>query len=293
MNWLNNRKNIRLVENITKNNRIKRGIQFLIGCFIVSISYNLFIVTNKLVPGGVGGLTILLNQLFNVNIANTILIIDISLLILSFIVLGKEKTKASILGSLLFPLFVKMTENINVWLQIDTSQYMLATLMAGLLSGFGAGMVFKAGFTTGGTDIINQIISKYTKISIGKSMLYSDGLIVLGSGIFLGLNSMMYSIIILYIMSIISDRVILGISDSKMFIIVTDEEEKVRDYIINSLGHGITIFKATGGYKKYKENVLMTALPTKDYYKLKKGINEIDKDAFFIITDAYEVFGGE
>ena len=159
--------------------------------------------------------------------------------------------------------------------------------------GFGAGLVFKAGFTTGGTDIINQIISKYFKTSLGKSMLFSDGLIVLCSGLFFGINSMLYSVIILYIISLMSDRVVLGTSDSKMFYIVTKKDEEVKEFILKYLNHGVTIFKGKGGYSKNNENVLMAVLPTKDYYRLKEGINEIDKDAFFIVTDSYEVFGGE
>ena len=162
-----------------------------------------------------------------------------------------------------------------------------------MLYGFGAGLVFKAGFTTGGTDIVNQIISKYFKTSLGKSMLFSDGLIVLCSGLFFGINSMLYSIIILYIISLMSDRVVLGTSDNKIFYIVTKKDEEVKEFILKYLNHGVTIFKGKGGYSKNNENVLMAVLPTKDYYRLKEGINEIDKDAFFIVTDSYEVFGGE
>ena len=154
-------------------------------------------------------------------------------------------------------------------------------------------MVFKAGFTTGGTDIVNQIISKYFKISIGNSMLMSDGLIVLSSIIFFGPVKFMYSIIFLYIISIMSDRVILGISDSKAFYIITEHEQEIKEYIMKYLSHGVTVFNAKGGFAKEKQNVLMCVLPTKDYYRLKEGINVIDKDAFFVVTDAYEVFGGE
>lgn len=124
-------------------------------------------------------------------------------------------------------------------------------------------------------------------------MLYSDGLIVLMSGIFFGINGVMYSILILYIISLIADRVVLGISDSKVFYIVTDKEEEVKEYIMEALGHGVTIFSARGGNKREKENVLMTVLPTNDYFELKEGIKSIDQEAFFIITDTYEVFGGE
>ena len=123
-------------------------------------------------------------------------------------------------------------------------------------------------------------------------MLYSDGLIVLSSGIFLGAISMLYSVIIIYIISLMSDKVILGISDNKMFFIITHNDEEVKDYILKTLGHGVTIFKAKSNYKKEEKNVLMTVLPTKDYYKLKEGIKIIDEKAFYIITDSYEVVGG-
>ena len=293
MNLFSKYKDLLLIEYVKKKSIIKRLIQFLIGCFLVSVSYNLFIAPNNLVPGGVGGLAIIFNNLFGMANSTFILIANILLLILCFFLLGKEKTSASFLGSILLPTFIKLTEDLNVWLQIDSSHLLLSAAFGGIIYGFGAGLVFRAGFTNGGTDIINHIITKYAKVSLGKSMLMSDGLIVLASGIFFGLNSMIYSIIILYIISLISDRVVLGISDSKFFYIITEKEDEVREFIIKYLGHGVTIFKAKGGYKKETENVLMTVIPTKDYFRLKNGINEIDEEAFFIITDTYQVFGGE
>ena len=293
MNYFSKNKELKIFNDVNHKNIVKRLSEFILGCLIISISYNIFIVSNNLVPGGVGGLAIIINNLFGIDNSLMIFILDVFLLLLSLILLGKEKTRASILGSILFPIFVKLTENINVWLQIDTSQVLLSAIIGGVIYGFGAGLVFRAGFTTGGTDIVNQIISKYGKISLGNSMLYSDGLIVLMSGLFFGINSMMYSILILYIISLIADRVVLGISDSKVFFIVTEKDEEVKEYILNALGHGVTIFRARGGNKVEKENVLMTVLPTNDYFELKEGIKTIDKEAFFIITDSYEVFGGE
>ena len=290
MNFFSKNKNLK-IDN-TKS-YFKRIIEFLIGCFIVSFAYNIFIASNNLVPGGVGGIAVILDNLFGIRPSTVITVANIFLLILSLILLDKNKTRASLLGTILFPIFVRLTENLNVWLQIDTSQVLLSALMGGILFGFGAGIVFRAGFTMGGTDIINQIISKYAKVSLGKSMLMSDGLIVLSSAIFFGMNSMMYSIIILYCISLIADRVMLGISDNKNFFIITDKDDEIKEYILKTLGHGVTIFKAKGGYKKEKENVLMAILPTSDYYKLREGIKEIDQDAFYIITDTYQVFGGE
>ena len=103
----------------------------------------------------------------------------------------------------------------------------------------------------------------------------------------------MYAIVVLYIVSYISDRVILGVSDSKAFYIVTDEEKAIKKFILEELNHGVTEFNARGGFAKEKQTVLMCVLPTKDYYRLKEGISDIDPEAFFVVTDAYEVFGGE
>ena len=282
-----------IIEEYKKKDFLKRIIQLLIGVFIVSIAYNVFVAPNGLVPKGVGGIAVILNTTLGWNNSAIIFILNGILLIVSLLFLGVDKTKATIFGSLIFPIFVKLTEDINVWLQIDSSQVLLSAVFGGIIYGIGTGLIFRAGFTTGGTDIINQIVSKYGKVTIGKSMLVSDGLIVIASGVFLGINNMMYSILSLYITSLISDRVILGISDSKSFLIITEKEEEVKDYIMNTLKHGVTVYEAKGGYKTEKEKVLMTVLPTKEYYRLKEGIQKIDKDVFYIITDTYEVFGGE
>ncbi len=282
-----------ILENIDKNEIVKRYITFCIGCLIVAIAFNLFLVDNDLVPGGVGGIAIICKSLFGINASLLILIVDLFLLLLSYILLGKKQTRGSILGSILFPLFVELTANIGNYIDVDTSQLLLSSVFGAVVYGFGAGIIFKAGFTTGGTDILNQIISKYAKISIGNSMLLSDGLIVLVSGLIFGATKLMYGIIILYIISYMADKVILGISDCKAFYIVTKKDEEIKTFILKYLNRGVTVFNAKGGYTKTKQNVLLCVLRTKEYYKLREGIHEIDPNAFFVVTDAYEVFGVE
>ena len=272
---------------------IQKMLKLILGCLLISLSYNIFIAPNKLVSGGVSGLAIIINNVINLQNSTIILIMNSILLILSMFFLGKKKTNATILGSFLFPIFVRITENINVWLKIDTSSILFSTIIGGIIFGVGAGIIYKAGFTTGGTDILNQIVSQYFKISIGNSMLIIDGAIVITSGLFFGINNMMYSIVLLYIISLISDRVILGISESKVFFIATSKEKEVKLFIIEELGHGVTIFHAEGGFKNKNQTILMTTLPTRKYYALKEGIRKIDTEAFYIITDTYEVFGGE
>ncbi len=293
MRFISNIKNKTVLEKIIKKSLIKRYFNFIVGCLLLALSYNLFFSPNEIVAGGVSGVGIIMNGLFGWNEALVILILNVLLLILSYFLLGKDKTKNTVLGSLLFPLFIELTSNINVWLELDTSQLLLSSVFGGVAYGFGLGMIFKAGFTTGGTDILNHIFAKYLKISVGKSMLFVDGLIIVGSGFVFGFTKVMYSVIVLYITSIISDRVILGVSDSKAFYIITDQEEPIKEYILKVLNHGVTVFNAKGGYAKTNQTVLMCVLPTKDYYRLKAGITEIDHDAFVVVTDAYEVFGGE
>ena len=293
MKWVSKTNDLKILEKINSKSSFKRHIQFIIGCLLIAISYNLFLVPNNIVAGGVAGLAIIINYLTDINNSIFILVVDLLLLILSYFLLGPKKTKATILGSILFPILVTLTSNIGAMITIDTNQLLLISVFGGVIYGFGAGMIYKAGFTTVGTDIINQIISKYLKISIGTSMLYCDGIIVLLTAFIFGPTHFMYSIIVLYVISYMSDRVILGISDSKAFYIVTEEEQKIKEYILKYLNHGVTVFNAKGGYEKENQNVLMCVLRTKDYHRLKEGIHEIDPGAFFMVTDAYEVFGGE
>ena len=221
------------------------------------------------------------------------MIASLLLLVVSFLVLGKSDTKASIVGSILFPIFVNITANIGEYIKLDTGNVLLSAVFGGIIYGFGAGLVFKAGFTTGGTDIINQILSKYLHMSMGNAMLISDGLIVVLGGFFFGATKLMYALIVIYIIGLMTDKVLLGISNSKAFYIITNEDEKIRDYLLNELHHGVTIFSVKGGYTHKKDEVILCVVPTREYYRVKEGIHEIDSEAFFVVCDAYEVSGGE
>lgn len=283
---------------MTKNNffgvfsrsSISRFIYFILGMLLFSFSFNYFLLPNDLVFGGVSGLSIIFKNVLDPSIF--VFVVSSILLVISYIFLGKEKTFGSAVGSLLLPVFLKImsfvTDNID---KVD--EVFLAVIFGGLLAGVGIGFVYKAGFTMGGTDIINQIIHKYFKISLGKCMLISDGSIVLCSFFSFGLIKFMYAVVVLYIISTMTDKVLLGISNSKAFYIVTSQVNEVKNYVMVKLGHGITIFDAVGGFSKEDQKVLFCVIPTRDYFKLKEGIHDIDKDAFFVVTDAYEVFGGE
>lgn len=272
--------------------KIKELIEFIIGCFLVALAFNLFMSPNNLVAGGISGLSLVLKYFFGLNPSIIISISNIFLIILSFLLLGKDKTKMSILGSILFPVFVSMTEHLSTYISFKESEMILIAIFGGVLQGLGAGLIFRAGYSTGGTDILNMIISKIFKISLGNSMFFTDGTIILIGAFVFGFNHLMYSLIILYLISTLTDKVVLGISDSKAFYIITSKEKEVKDFVINELKHGVTEFNAKGGYNSENQTVLMSVVPTREYYKLKEGIHNIDKNAFFVAMDSYEVKGG-
>ncbi len=269
---------------------IKRYSTLTLGLFLYAFSYNMFLKPNNIVAGDVDGIANIFKNIVDPNLLITILCVV--LLIISFPLLGKKTTMGSVIGTILFPFFIYITSNIADYIVIETSDLLLITLFAGIIRGIGYGLTFKMGFTTGGTDILNQIVAKYFHTSIGNAMMVVDGSIVVAGGFVYGWDRMFYALIVLYLLSIFTDRIMLGISKSKAFYIITDEEEKVRDYIVNELGHGATIIPVKGGYNKERQKMIMCVIPTREYYKLKEGISKIDKDSFFVITDSYEVKGG-
>lgn len=286
------RKNEKLIlEQIYSKTRLIRYSQFIIGLLLVSVAFNAFILPNDIVYG-VSGIGVILNKTLNISPSLVILIGGIALLILSFIVLGKEKTKNSIVGSLLYPVFVELTSWIVKYIDLGSTETVVVVLFGAVISGVGFGLIFKSGFTTGGTDILNQIVSEKAKVSIGKSMIFTDGVIIVSSLFVFGWQKFIYSIINMYIISVMTDKVILGISSSKTFYIITEREDEVKKFILDYLSHGITVLEARGGYTNSKQKVIMCTMPTKEYFKAKEGIHAIDKEAFFIVTDAYEVYGG-
>lgn len=272
--------------------KILRYFWFILGVFIVAVAFNMFVLPSNIVYG-VSGVGVIFKEIFGITPSITILIGSILLLVLSYLLLGFDKTKNSIIGSLLYPLFVELTIPLTKYINIGDTELIVVVLFGAVFTGFGMGLIFKSGFTTGGTDILNQIVAKYFNMSLGSSMFFTDGVIVL-SGVFVfGMPALMYSIISLYILSILTDRVVLGISNAKAFYIITDNETSIKKYLIYTLNHNVTVLEGAGGYTGNRQKVLMCIIPTKEYFKVKSEISRIDENAFFVVTDAYEVSGGK
>lgn len=281
-----------IIKKIYKKDRLVRYTEFLLGLFLVSVAFNVFILPNDIVYG-VSGLGVIAKRLWGIDPSLIIMGCNLFLVVLSFTLLGKEKTTNSVVGSLLYPVMVKLTETMTNYIDVVGAEPLILILFGAVINGFGLGLIFKAGFTTGGSDIINQVCAKYGKMSIGKAMIFTDGAIVFLSVLAFGWIPLMYSLLTLYIISVLTDKVILGISQSKAFYIITDHETEIKSFILRHLSHGVTVLEGHGGYTGNRQKVIMCIIPTKEYFIFKEGIHEIDKNAFFVVTDAYEVSGGE
>ena len=217
------------------------------------------------------------------------MVANVILLIVSYIFLGAKKTKSAIVGSLVFPIFVYLTSYLVPYIKFDDVELLVIAIFGGVLSGIGYGIIFKTNFNTGGTDIITEIVSKYTRVSLGKATWISDGLVVLSGLLVYSWEIILYGFLVLYIISFMTDRVVLGISQSKAFYIVTTHEEEVREFLLNITNAGVTIINARGGYTNDRQSLLLGVVPTRQYFIVKEGLREIDNNIFFLACDAYEV----
>lgn len=278
----------KIIEKIDKKDLVKRYALLSIGCFILALAFNLFFNQYGIVCFGVSGLSLIFKE-FGINPVMFILSANVILLIVSYFLLGIKKTKNAIVGSIMFPIFVYLTEFLVPLIKFEEVEMLVIALFGGVLSGIGYGLIYKTHFNTGGTNIITEIISKYTKISLGKATWISDGIVVLSGLIISSWETVLYGFLVLYIISFMTDKVVLGISQSKAFYIVTTREKEIREFILTITDGGVTIINARGGYTNDKQSLLLAVVPTRQYFIVKEGLREIDKNIFFLACDSYEV----
>lgn len=290
--WLRRKRVEEVLRNVNKKDLFKRYLLLATGCFIVAFAFNVFFLQNSIVCFGVSGVSIILNQ-FGVPPSLFILMTNIVLLIICYFTLGVTKTKNSIIGSLLFPMFVSITKNFVPYIDISGLELIVIAMFGAVMAGIGYGLIYKTGFTTGGTDIINQILVKYCKISTGKAMLMVDGLVVTSAILVFDWEIVLYGYIVLYVMSTLTDKVLLGISQSKAFYIITNKEKDAKEYLLTIDNAGVTLINSKGGYMEDKHNLLLAVVPTRSYYLVKEGLKTIDPQVFFLVCDAYEVSSKE
>lgn len=262
-------------------------ILIIVGSSLLALALNLFLRPLQLVTGGVGGLGIIMEGLYNIPVDITIYIGNAILFIVGWVFLGNKFAIKTFLGSLFYPIAVSLTKNITVP-EIDP---ILAVIYGAVVAGIGLGLIFRKGGSTGGTDIPPQIFRKYFGLSISTGVLMVDTPILLFGGLIFGFEKILYSLISLYLTSIVIDRVIIGFSNNKAVYIFSDYYRDISDLIIKKYDRSVTLLDAEGGFSGKKKPTVLCVMSTRQYTKLKVEIDNIDPTAFMIIMNASEVHG--
>ena len=276
------------MDNLHKKNFGKRFFMFVMGMLISALAFNLFYVRYDVIPTGSSGLALLVSEFVNIDKSIIVFVISLLCLLLGLIFFGYEYAIKMLAITFFYPFFISSTTLITKYINLEDTSLFLIMVFGGGLMGFSSGLIRKSQFNPGGFSVLFDLMNKYLHISIGVSSIIINTILVAASGFIYGLESALYAIVSLLVSSYIVDRVIIGISDNKVFYIVTKKPLEVRDYVMDKLHYSVTIIKARGGYSNKKEKMLMCVVPTIEYVKLKEIIKEIDKEAFFLIVDTYE-----
>lgn len=266
---------------------IKDGLSVTIGAFLLAISINSILLPSSIVAGGANGISIVLYHLFGFSPALILYVINIPLLLLCFLLLGKEVGVKTIFGSLIYPFFVGITADFPVF----TTNLLLAAIFGGIFTGVGLGLVFKGKASTGGTAIISQIVNKYFKIPLGISILFVDGLVILFGLYAFNVDTILFSLICLFVIGRVVDAIQVGLVRSKNVLIISPKFEDMKADILEQLDKGVTMIPIEGGYQRGQSMLLMTVIKEKDFAQLKENLLEIDEHAFIVSMNASEVFG--
>lgn len=304
-----------------KNEKLKTEIisylYLVLGSALFAVGDVMFVNPYHLAPGGVYGLANVFNALWGWKISLAGVCMDIPLLIIGTLILGPKFGVKTVISVILIPVFTFILETTwgyaplihdGAFLDAEAQSsllfmdgdvqrffmpdFFLNTVVAGLIYGVAIGVIFRAGATSGGSDIISMIIHKYTHISLGTLVLIVDSLISLTTLIaFEDIRLPIYSIILIFIESKIIDLVVDGLKTYKTVFIVTDRIEEVRDFIINDMERGGTCFAGTGLYKGVERKMIYVTLDRSDLVKLKQNIRRLDPDAFMNIIESSEIMG--
>ena len=272
---------------------VKKYLITIFGILICAVSFNIFFAPYKIVPSGTPGLGIIFYELFGLREEITIIMLSTMFLIIGFLYLDKEDVKKTIIGSLLFPLFIYLFRIIFVKVDLSIDNNFLTSIVGGVTFGFGLGIIYRQDHFLGGFDLLNRILDKYIKINYSIITLITDLLVIIIGGLTLGFETFIYSTVAIFIYRLMIDKISLGIGDSRSFYIITDHAEAMKKLINDELGHGATILKGHGAYSKEDKYIIYVVIPKKDYFKLREGIKRVDKNAFFVVSSSYEVGGGK
>lgn len=260
------------------------------GCAVFALGFDLFLAPNHINVGGVSGIGQLLEEVTGFgSVALWSVLINIPLFLISIRGVGKKFFLGSLLGMALSSAFLE-------WftvLPVPVTDPLLACLYGGLLTGFGLGLVFVSGASTGGVDILARLLRPtFPNLPIGRIMLFVDVFTVALTGVVFGdINKALYSAVTLYVCDMVLDSVVYGLDYSTVALIISDHHDAIGKAICSRLDRGVTILKGRGYYSGQDKNVLLSAIKKRQAAELKELVMEVDPNAFIILQEAHQVLG--
>ncbi|HEL1594359.1 YitT family protein [Streptococcus suis] len=271
--------------------RLKNILLILLGAGLFAFGLNYLIMPNRLFEGGATGLTLIIYYLFHIQPWIMNIVINIPLFILGWKILGKKTLYLSILGTFSVTFWLAIFEKIHFSINLQ-QDLILVSILGGILMGLGLGTIFRAGGTTGGSDIIARIGHKFLPYSIGQIILAVDILILtLIVIVFKDLRTVLYTLMMVAIASKVIDFVTEGGYGSKAVMIVSQKSDQLAQAIDCEIERGVTFIKAQGFYSKADVNMIYSVIYKSQLQEMKELIHRIDPHAFITITDAHEVLG--
>ncbi|MNI39479.1 hypothetical protein D3C73_936610 [compost metagenome] len=265
-------------------------ILIFIGCIIASIGINMFLAQAKLLSGGATGLALILQYLTGFKAGYSVFLINFPLFIVSYIKLSRQFTFYSAIGMLSLSIALLLTEKLPIY--VNVNDILVYCIYGGVLCGLGYSIVFARNGSTGGMDIITMLVRKnFNNFDIGKLGFSLNMIIVVIGAIFFGLPRALYTVISIYIQSLILDKVLKGFGSKKLLMILTEKEEDIIKFIIKDVHRGVTSLPAEGEYTHSKKKMIYCIVTLSQLIYLKNSIMLMDPKAFITIIDVSEVRG--
>lgn len=263
----------------------------VLGSIIMGIGYSLFLIPHHFVPGGVSGIAMIVNYFSKLPVGILIMVLNIPVFILGVRIMGKKYALRSLLGMVISSLFIDFFQEI-LGLKSATDNAILAAIYGGFMLGVGLGLVFRGRASTGGSDILGQILNRWTGMSVGIAIMLIDFFIISASGVaFKQLEAPLYGYIVLFISSNVIDMILEGWNYTKMVLITSTKNDEIQDFILNTLDRGGTALKSRGLYLNRDGETILTVIHRKQLPELRRFVKETDPNAFVIINDTYAVLG--
>ena len=269
--------------------KLKQNLLFLIGPVITAFGISVFYLPNKVVSGGVSGISTILYHLAKIPPGLSFAVINIIFLLISFQVIGREFVIKTVIGAANLSLCVQFFS----LLPPLTDDIILASIFGSLLYGFGIGLTFLSGGSTGGTDILSRLLQHFLPhIKIGRLLLIVDTAVIIASLIaFKEINLALWGIVALFLSTFAVDWLIQKLNISKLAFVVTDKGEEISRFLVSTSPRGVTIIDVVGAYTMENKKTLMCALKENEIPEFQKKILDIDSEAFIIFSESQQIVG--